>query len=74
MLAKCITPACDSQFKYFGRGVLMVRRLRNGHPSKDGELFWMCEDCARKSADPPDFVVLSRSASREKVSAKAMAA
>ena len=72
MLAKCITPKCHSHFKYFGRGVLMVKKFNGGYPPTDAELFWMCEDCAQIMAAPSEFVVLSRS--REASRAKGIAA
>jgi len=74
MLAKCITSTCDSQFKYFGRGVLMTKRTKGAQPSPDAELFWMCDECARKSAAPPEFVAVSSPIHREKIRTKAVAA
>ena len=74
MLAKCITPTCNSQFKYFGRGVLMVKKITGGPPSADAELFWMCDECAHQSVAPPDFVAVSRPISAGKVRAKGIAA
>ena len=74
MLAKCITSTCDSQFKYFGRGVLMTKRIKGAQSSPDAELFWMCDDCVRRSAAPPEFVAVSSPIHREKVRTKAVAA
>jgi len=76
MLAKCIIPTCHSQFKYFGRGVLMMKKIKmkDGQLSADAELFWMCDECARKSLAPPEFVALSKPVSREKVAARSIAA
>ena len=76
MLAKCITPTCDSQFKYFGRGILLMKKIemKDGHLSADAELFWMCDECVRKSLAPPQFVALSRPASQEKVRTESLAA
>ena len=74
MLAKCITPSCDSQFKYFDRGVLMVKKIAGRQPSNDAELFWMCDECARLSLAPPDCGAVSRPVSRGKVPTRAVAA
>jgi hypothetical protein len=60
MLAKCITPSCDSQFKYFGRGVLMIKKSSGAPAANDAELFWMCDECARRSLAPQEFVAVSR--------------
>ena len=76
MLAKCITPICNSQFKYFGRGVLMMKKIdvKDGQLSADPELFWMCETCAERSLTPTGFVPLSRHVSREEARTKSLAA
>jgi len=74
MLAKCITPTCDSQFKYFGRGVLMTKKINGSSSSGDAELFWMCDECAVTSVAPPEFAAVSRPASQKTVRAKGIAA
>jgi hypothetical protein len=74
MLAKCITPSCDSQFKYFGRGVLMIKKISGTPPSNDAELFWMCDECARRSVAPEDFVAVSTAMPAKMVRARQIAA
>ena len=56
MVSKCVNPACDVKFTYFGTGELLVKSNPiTGHQ----ELFWLCQRCATGFQVPMDMVPLS---------------
>ena len=55
MVSKCVNPACDVKFTYFGTGELLVKTSPvTGHQ----ELFWLCQRCATEWQVPMDLVRL----------------
>ena len=55
MVSKCVNPACDVKFTYFGTGELLLKTSRvTGHQ----ELFWLCQRCATEWQIPMDLVLL----------------
>ena len=67
MVSKCVNPACDVKFTYFGTGELRVKTSpETGHQ----ELFWLCQRCATEWRIPTDLIPL-HAANRKQKSAAA---
>ena len=63
MVSKCVNPACDVKFTYFGTGELLVKTSRvTGHQ----ELFWLCQRCATEWQIPMDLMPLNAAKSNRK--------
>ena len=55
MVSKCVNPACDVKFTYFGTGELLLKTSR---VTGRQELFWLCQRCATEWQIPTDLVPL----------------
>jgi len=70
MVSKCVNPACDVKFTYFGTGELLVKvSPATGHQ----ELFWLCQRCASEWQTPTDLIPLSAANPESKKKNKAAA-
>lgn len=55
MVSKCVNPACEVKFTYFGTGELLVK---TNPVTGVQELFWLCQRCATEWQIPLDLVRL----------------
>lgn len=55
MVSKCVNPACEAKFTYFGTGELLVK---TNHITGHQELFWLCQRCATEWRIPIDLIPL----------------
>jgi len=63
MVSKCVNPACEVKFTYFGTGELLVKTSPVTGPQ---ELFWLCQRCATEWQIPMDMISFKATNARVK--------